>query len=145
MEPLWSPVVATSGKRWQMPGPGKPQKQAKSVAIGCHRLRSTFHGKEGVDGSSPSEGSAKAPHAGFFFSDRFADYGTWGRYGALYGAFRSRTPLSTSSRPGGNPLAPFRRGRLHPERDTLRRDKARAARAALPPTTSSSVSAARPS
>src|SRR6266516_2387462 len=83
MEPLWSPVVATSGKRWQMPGPGKPQKQAKSVAIGCHRLRSTFHGKEGVDGSSPSEGSAKAPHAGFFFSDRFADYGTWGRYGAL--------------------------------------------------------------
>src|SRR6266699_6486138 len=48
MEPLWSPVVATSGKRWQMPGPRKPQKQAKSVAIGCRRLRSTFHGKQGV-------------------------------------------------------------------------------------------------
>ena len=30
-------------------------KQAESVATGCHRLPETFHGKEGVDGSSPSE------------------------------------------------------------------------------------------
>ncbi len=33
----------------------KPQKQAKSVAAGCHRW--PRDGKEGVDGSSPSEGS----------------------------------------------------------------------------------------
>jgi hypothetical protein len=46
---------------------GRPQerlKQAKTVAAGCDRLPETFHGKEGVDGSSPSEGSAKAPHVG---------------------------------------------------------------------------------
>jgi hypothetical protein len=29
-------------------------------------LPETFHGKEGVDGSSPSEGSAKAPQSGAF-------------------------------------------------------------------------------
>jgi hypothetical protein len=62
MEPLWSPGVATGGNQWQIGRPQKPQKQAKSVATGCQRLPETFHGKEGVDGSSPSEGSAKAPH-----------------------------------------------------------------------------------
>ena len=36
--------------------------------MGCDQLRETFHGKEGVDGSSPSEGSAKAPEPGFLFS-----------------------------------------------------------------------------
>jgi len=41
--------------------------------VSCDRLPETFHGKEGVDGSSPSEGSAKAPHAGLFVSDRFAE------------------------------------------------------------------------
>jgi hypothetical protein len=61
MEPLWSPVVATGGNQQQIGRPSKPQKQAKSVATGCHRLPETFHGKDGVDGSSPSEGSAKAP------------------------------------------------------------------------------------
>src|SRR5438552_1702446 len=66
MEPLWSPVVATHGNQRQIDGPPKPQKGAKSVASGCHQLRETFHGKEGVDGSSPSEGSAKAPHVGAF-------------------------------------------------------------------------------
>jgi hypothetical protein len=30
MEPLWSPAVATSGKRWQMRRRRKPRKQAKS-------------------------------------------------------------------------------------------------------------------
>ena len=52
MEPLWSPVVATGGNQPQIDRPSKSQKQAKSVATGCHRLRATFHGKEGVDGSS---------------------------------------------------------------------------------------------
>ena len=35
-----------------------PRKQAKSVAVGCNRLPLGSHGKEGVDGSSPSEGLA---------------------------------------------------------------------------------------
>src|SRR5829696_3192195 len=38
--------------------------QAKTVAVGCDPLPESFHGKEGVDGSSPSEGSAKAPQNG---------------------------------------------------------------------------------
>jgi hypothetical protein len=40
---------------------GRPErlKQAKTVAVGCDRLPETFHGKEGVDGSSPSEGFSK--------------------------------------------------------------------------------------
>jgi hypothetical protein len=38
----------------------KPQKQAKTVAMGCDRLPSAAHGKEGVSGSSPEEGSAKS-------------------------------------------------------------------------------------
>jgi hypothetical protein len=61
MEPLWSPVVATGGNRRQIGEPRKPQKQAKSVATGCDRLPATFHGKEAVDGSSPSEGFAETP------------------------------------------------------------------------------------
>ncbi len=65
MEPLWSPVVATSRKRWRMLPRQKPPKQAKTVAVDCHCLPETFHGKEGVDGSSPSEGS-KIPANGDF-------------------------------------------------------------------------------
>jgi hypothetical protein len=60
MEPLWSPVVATGGNQRQIDEPRKRQNEAKFVATGCHRLPATFHGKEGVDGSSPSEGSEKS-------------------------------------------------------------------------------------
>ncbi len=66
MEPLWSPVVATGGNRSQIRRPRNPPKQAETIAVRCDRLPATFHGKEGVDGSSPSEGSAKAPHVGAF-------------------------------------------------------------------------------
>ena len=48
--------------RWQPVANGTVQKrlrQAKTVAVGCTQLPESFHGKEGVDGSSPSEGSAK--------------------------------------------------------------------------------------
>src|SRR5207244_9221579 len=38
----------------------------ETVATGCHRLPLGSHGKKGVDGSSPSEGSAKAPLTGLF-------------------------------------------------------------------------------
>jgi len=61
MEPLWSPVVATGGNQRQIEAPQKRRKQAKTIAVGCDLLPATFHGKEGVDGSSPSEGSAKSP------------------------------------------------------------------------------------
>src|SRR5439155_27307309 len=47
VEPLWSPAVATRGNRWQTAQPLKRPRQAKTG------------GKEGVDGSSPSEGFSK--------------------------------------------------------------------------------------
>ena len=66
MEPLWSPVVATGGNEWQIGSALRRRKDAITVAVGCDQSPETFHGKEGVDGSSPSEGSAKAPHVGAF-------------------------------------------------------------------------------
>src|SRR5437879_12133615 len=33
---------------------------SETVAIGCDQLPATLHGKEGVDGSSPSEGFSEA-------------------------------------------------------------------------------------
>ena len=56
MERLWSPAGATSGKHRQIAPAAKPLKQAKSVAVGCNWLPRASNGKEGVDGSSPSEG-----------------------------------------------------------------------------------------
>jgi hypothetical protein len=53
-----------------------------------------LHGKEGVDGSSPSEGSAKAPETGLSPSDRLAVYRTCGGCGARCGAVSLETPLS---------------------------------------------------
>jgi hypothetical protein len=61
MEPLWSPVVATGGNRSQIARPRKRLNQAKTVAAGCEQLPFEAHGKEGVDGSSPSEGFVKVP------------------------------------------------------------------------------------
>ncbi len=58
MERLWSLAGATSGNRWQIGRPRKRRNQAKTVATGCDQLPWDLHGKEGVDGSSPSEGSA---------------------------------------------------------------------------------------
>ena len=63
---VWSPVVATGGNRSQNGQAQKPRKQAKTFAVGCDRLPQRAHGKEVVSGSSPSEGSAKAPHGGAF-------------------------------------------------------------------------------
>jgi hypothetical protein len=51
----WLQPVATDGKS---SFERKPQKRAKTVAVGCERLPRAAHGKEGVDGSSPSEGLA---------------------------------------------------------------------------------------
>ena len=63
MERLWSLAAATSGNRWQMGTPRKRPKQAKTVATGCDQLP-IGDGKEGVDGSSPSEGFVKASCTG---------------------------------------------------------------------------------
>jgi hypothetical protein len=59
MEHLWSTAGATGGNQSQLEGRQKRLKRAKSVAVGCDRLPPGPHGKEGVDGSSPSEGFAK--------------------------------------------------------------------------------------
>src|SRR5947199_3747529 len=73
----------------------RPLPSRKAATLGglalLAQLVEHLHGKEGVDGSSPSEGSAKAPLTGLFVSYRFAGSRTWSRYGALYGAFRSKT------------------------------------------------------
>ena len=48
--------------QWQPLANGKAEETAQigeTVAVGCDRLPIGAHGKEGVDGSSPSEGFAK--------------------------------------------------------------------------------------
>jgi len=74
MEPLWSPVVATRGNGSQIGSAPNAAEQAETVAVSCAHLQEGAHGKEGVDGSSPSEGSAKAPLLALFLSDQFATY-----------------------------------------------------------------------
>jgi hypothetical protein len=58
MEPRGLQLVAINSKSPEAP---EAQEQAKTVAVGCDQLPETFHGKEGVDGSSPSEGFAEPP------------------------------------------------------------------------------------
>jgi hypothetical protein len=75
----------------------KPLQQAKSLATGCGRLPPKSHGKEGVDGSSPSEGSTKDPHHEAFCVGsicRFANVGqVWGPLWRL----QVETPRATAS------------------------------------------------
>ena len=55
--------------KWQAVADGATKNTTESsqtVAADCDRLPLGAHGKEGVDGSSPSEGSAKAPQTGAF-------------------------------------------------------------------------------
>ena len=52
MEPLWSPVVATGGKQWQMLRARVGRKQAETVAVGCNQLRPGLNGKGRVDPTS---------------------------------------------------------------------------------------------
>jgi len=61
MEPLWSQAGATSGNRWQTLRARKPPKQAKTVAMGCHRLPIGAHGKEGVDGFESRQRALRTP------------------------------------------------------------------------------------
>jgi hypothetical protein len=55
--------------RWQPVAngtPSKPFKQADPQPVATHGNGSGAHGKEGVDGSSPSEGFTKGPANGLF-------------------------------------------------------------------------------
>jgi hypothetical protein len=61
MEHLWSQADATVGNRLQMTRARKWLKQGETVAVGCDRLPRGPDGKEGVDGSSPSECYSKSP------------------------------------------------------------------------------------
>jgi hypothetical protein len=109
MEPLWSPVVATGGNRSQIGHAHVPRKQAKTVAVGCDRLPEEFHGKEGVDGSSPSEGSAKARHVGAFpfrSTDRLGICRTCGGCGARCGAVSLRRRSGPTGQRRARPARP---------------------------------------
>ena len=66
MEHLWSQAGATGGNPSQTHPPKKRLRSANRQPVATLRNKETFDGKEGVDGSSPSEGSAKAPHVGAF-------------------------------------------------------------------------------
>jgi len=81
VERLWSRAVATGGNRWQMGRRRKRLKQAKTVAVGCDRLRPVSDGKEGVDGSSPSEGFARFARVAIACLGRTkeGDAGGWNR------------------------------------------------------------------
>jgi hypothetical protein len=64
--------------QWQSVANGNAQKrlkQAKTVAVGCDRLPIGAHGKEGVDGSSPSEGLPKMPATGHLSSHVLTTHG----------------------------------------------------------------------
>ncbi|HEY7399146.1 MAG TPA: tyrosine-type recombinase/integrase, partial [Gaiellaceae bacterium] len=64
MERLWSLAVATGCDRSQTNHRHGRLEQAKPIAGDRHRLPLRRHGKEGVGGSSPPEGFAKAPQGG---------------------------------------------------------------------------------
>jgi len=66
VEPFWSRADAIHGSGSQATASRKRPSCLRSLASDCHQLRPPLHGKEGVDGSSPSEGSAKPPHAAGF-------------------------------------------------------------------------------
>jgi hypothetical protein len=97
MEQLWNRGGATGRKRSARQTPINGLNERETVATGCHRLPFGSHGKEGVDGSSPSEGSAKTPHVGASRSDPVARSPACIRYGAVYGAFRFRMPLGVAT------------------------------------------------
>jgi hypothetical protein len=57
MERLWKNEGAMGRKRFDRFKPRNRLNKPNLFATGCHRLPPKSHGKEGVDGSSPSEGS----------------------------------------------------------------------------------------
>jgi hypothetical protein len=90
MEPSWSPVVATVGNRSQNQASRKTGQIGQNRCPRLRRLPMAAHGKKGVDGSSPSEGSAKAVQSGPFSMCSVGAGARGAGYGAVYGAFASR-------------------------------------------------------
>jgi len=58
----------------------------------CTDLSDLLHGKEGVDGSSPSEGSAKAPQTGAFDLSYRCTSSSVPTYGTGFGTTRRKRP-----------------------------------------------------
>jgi hypothetical protein len=59
----------SGGNQWQPLANAEARKRLKQAdrqPVATHGNRFGAHGKEGVNGSSPLEGSAKAPHVGAF-------------------------------------------------------------------------------
>ena len=65
MERLWRQAGATGGNRSQLRQPRKRLKHADRQPVATHGNRFGAHGKEGVDGSSPSEGLQNHRSRGF--------------------------------------------------------------------------------
>jgi hypothetical protein len=84
------PAGATGGNHSQMGRPRKRLKHGDRHPVATHG--NGCDGKEGVNGSSPLEGSAKAPHVGALRSGQLVTRRFCGGYGAVYGAFASETP-----------------------------------------------------
>jgi hypothetical protein len=64
VEHLLSPAGASGGNQSQIGQGPKAPKRADRQLVAAHGNRFGAHGKERVDGSRPSEGSAKSPLRG---------------------------------------------------------------------------------
>jgi hypothetical protein len=67
----------------------------------CDQLPFGVHGKEGVDGSGPSEGSAKSPRIGWFAYVFSRSEGARGHGWSRYGAFASKTTFRSALKARG--------------------------------------------
>ena len=67
MERLWKNEGAMGRKRFGRFEPRNRLNKPNLFATGCHRLPPKSHGKEGVDGSSPSEGFKQKPAKRLFY------------------------------------------------------------------------------
>jgi hypothetical protein len=80
------------GNRWQsaakIKGAQKRRKQAKSVAVGCHGLPESFHGKEGSTVRVRQRALQRACKQALLFSAFIALSPACARYGALFGALQ---------------------------------------------------------
>jgi hypothetical protein len=57
-----------------MGGGRKRLRLSKTVSVGCDRLRREFHGKEGIGGSSPPEGTNIPANAIFVVSAEMKEH-----------------------------------------------------------------------
>jgi hypothetical protein len=84
----WLQPVAISGRSDRHGNGENKPKPLPLVATGCREKHMV---RRGSTVRVRQRALQKPRTTGLFTSDRFADSRTWGRYGALYGAFRSKT------------------------------------------------------